>query len=109
MSLSQYRPDEQECPILLLEGQYQAEFSSNQLQKTCLEDSSESEDQKINMLNISDQKSWWVGGTPRTPHTIGAKWLNLGFFVLMFVVSHILKILYDFNIIVNPALAYSDV
>ncbi len=28
-----------------------------------------------------------------TPHTIGANWLNLGFFVLMFVVSHILKIL----------------
>ncbi len=28
-----------------------------------------------------------------TPHTIGAKRLNLGFFVLMFVVFHILKIL----------------
>ncbi len=28
-----------------------------------------------------------------TPHTIGAKQLNLGFFDLMFVVSHLLKIL----------------
>ena len=28
-----------------------------------------------------------------TPQTIGAKWLNLGFFILMFVVYHILKIL----------------
>ncbi len=45
------------------------------------------------MLNIYDQKSWCVGGTQRTPHTIGAKRLNLGFFFLMFVVSHILKIL----------------
>lgn len=32
-----------------------------------------------------------------TPHTIGAKLLNLGLFVLMFVVSHILKILWDFK------------
>ena len=38
-----------------------------------------------------------VWGEPRgqTPHTIGAKRFNLGFFVLMFVVSHILKILKD--------------
>ncbi len=36
-----------------------------------------------------------------TAHTIGAKRFNLGFFVLMFVVSHILKILLDFkNILV---------
>ncbi len=49
------------------------------------------------MFNIHDQKSWCVGGTLRTPHIIGAKQLNLGFFVFMFVVSHILKILKDFK------------
>ncbi len=50
-----------------------------------------------NHVEYLRSKTLMCGGTFRshrgTPHTIGAKRLNLGFFVLMLVVSHIMIIL----------------